>query len=100
MENILMRFFRETQKHTPDTVAAHLGITVHEYQEIETGQKLLSEKQAKQLGKLFGVKGQYICEAALQLDLLITRNEMVKIYKAKVEELKEKIQELKNSSKV
>ncbi len=98
MENILMRFCRETHKHTPNTVAAHLSINVSEYQEIETGKILLTKKQARQLGKLFKVKSDYFYEGALQLDLLLTKNEIIKMQKTQIEELKQQLQDLKKSA--
>ncbi len=96
MENILMRFCRETQKHTSHAVAAHLGINISEYQEIERGKILLTKKQARQLGKLFNVKGDYFYEAALQLDLLLTKSEIIKMQKIQMEELKQQPHILKN----
>jgi len=98
MENILTRYCRETQGYTPDAVASHLGMTIGEYLEIETGKVLISEKQARQLGKLFNVKPDYFHEAAEQLDLLLARNEMVKIQKEKIGELKQQLQQLQNLS--
>lgn len=94
MENVLMLFCRETLGYTSDAVAANLGISLSEYQEIETGELLLSEKQARQLGKLFNVKKDYIYEAALQLDSLLAKTEFIKIQKTKIEELKRQIQDL------
>ena len=91
MENILIRFCRETYKQRPDVVAAHLGINISEYQEIETGKMLLTKRQARQLGKLFKVKGNYLFEAALQLDLLLTKTEIIKIQKREIEELKQQL---------
>ena len=93
-----MRFCRETQKYTLQAVATHLGINLIEYQEIETGKMLLSKKQSRQLGKLFNVKGDYFYEAALQLDLLLAKNEMVTIQKEKIEDLKQQLHELQNPS--
>jgi plasmid maintenance system antidote protein VapI len=92
-----MRFCRETRKHAPNTVAAHLGINVSEYQEIETGKILLTRKQANQLGKLFNVKADYFYQAALQLDLLLTKNEIIKMQKIRIEELKQQLHDLKKS---
>ncbi len=96
MENILMRFCRESQKYPPKAVATHLGINVSEYREIEAGKILLSKRQSRQLSKLFNVKGDYLYEAALQLDLLLAKNEMVTIQKEKIEELKRQLHQLQN----
>jgi len=96
MENTLLRFCRETQKYAPKAIAAHLGISINKYQEIEAGKMLLSKKQTHQLGKLFKVKGNYFYEAALQLDLLLTKSEIIKIQKEKIEELERQVHELQN----
>jgi plasmid maintenance system antidote protein VapI len=99
MENILMRFCRETYKQSPDTVAAHLGINISEYQELETGKILLTKKQARQLEKLFRVKSGYFIEAAMQFDLLLTKTEIIKIQKGEIEELKQQLHNLKSVNK-
>ena len=91
MENILLSFCRNTQGHTHESVAAHLGISASEYHEIETGAILLTVKQSRQLEKLFNVKADYFYKAALQLDLIWTKTEIIKIQKEKIEELKQKI---------
>lgn len=93
----MLLFCRETFQCSPDTIATYLGISISEYQEIETGQMLLTEQQADQLGKLFNVKGYYIYEAALQLDLLLVKDEMVKIQKGKISQLKDQLQELQKA---
>ena len=51
MENILMRFCRETNRYTVKTVAMKLGICIDDYIGIETGEILLTEEQAKILGR-------------------------------------------------
>ena len=92
-----MRFFRETNGHTCKVVASHLDVSVSEYEEIETGKILLTKKQARQLGKLFHVKRDYFYEAALQLDLLLTKNEIINIQKGKIDELKQHFEDLKKT---
>lgn len=94
MENILLRFCRDTQGHTPEAVAAYLDIPVGEYYEIETGKALLTAKHARKLGKLFNAKASYFYEAARQLDLLLARHEMIKLQKEKIGELKKQIEDL------
>ena len=91
MENILLSFCRDAQGHTAESIAAHLGISADEYHEIETGKILLTIKQSRQLEKLFNVKAEYFYEAALQLDLLWAKTEIIKIQKEKIEELKKEI---------
>src|SRR5687768_3337327 len=98
MENIFMRFCRETHNHTLNAMATHLGITTSEYLEIESGRILLSEGRGQLLGKLFNVKSDYFYEAAEQLDLLLARNEMVKILKEKNQQLNQQLRDLKNAA--
>jgi DNA-binding XRE family transcriptional regulator len=89
---------REKHKHSPETVAAHLGISADEYKEIETGKTLLTWQQARRLGKLFNVKVRYIYHAALQLDLLLSKTEMVSFQKGRIGELKQQLQQLQSMS--
>ena len=37
MENILLLALKEIRKHSPESIATHLGISVTEYLKIETG---------------------------------------------------------------
>jgi transcriptional regulator with XRE-family HTH domain len=87
MENILMRFCRETNRHTVKTVAMKLGISVDEYIGIETGEILLTEEQAKILGKLYNARTSYFNDEAIQLDLLRTKIEIIKALKSKISSL-------------
>ncbi len=47
------------------------------------------------IGALFNVKAGYIYKAALQLELLMIRDEMMKIQTMRVAELREKLDTLK-----
>jgi transcriptional regulator with XRE-family HTH domain len=87
MENILMRFCRETNRYTVKTVATKLGISVDDYIGIETGEILLTEKQAKILGKLYNAHTSYFNDEAIQLDLLRTKIEIIKALKSKISSL-------------
>ena len=87
MENILMRFCRETNRYTVKTVATKLGINVDDYIGIETGEILLTEEQAKILGKLYKAHTSYFNDEAIQLDLLRTKIEIIKALKAKINSL-------------
>ena len=87
MENILMRFCRETNRYTVKTVATKLGISVDDYIGIETGEILLTEEQAKILGKLYNTHPSYFNDEAIQLDLLKTKIEIIKTLKAKINSL-------------
>jgi transcriptional regulator with XRE-family HTH domain len=87
MENILMRFCRETNRYTVKTVATKLGISVDDYIGIETGEILLTEEQAKILGKLYNARTNYFNDEAIQLDLLRTKIEIIKALKSKINSL-------------
>ena len=87
MENILMRFCRETHRYTVKTVATKLGISVDDYIGIETGEILLTEEQAKILGKLYNAHTSYFNDEAIQLDLLRTKIEIIKALKSKISSL-------------
>jgi transcriptional regulator with XRE-family HTH domain len=90
MENVLMRFCRRTHRYTPKKVATHLGISVEIYRDIETGDILLNEKQARQLGALYNVPYSYFYKEAQQLDLLLTRKAIIDMLKQKINILVEK----------
>lgn len=98
MENIFMRFLRDSRGLTPEIIAAQLDIPVTEYMEIETGQRLITVKQAEQLGLLFNVNSEIILEAAEQFDLFLARNELIKLQKEKIGELKQQLQRLQCQS--
>ena len=87
MENILMRFCRETNRYTVKTVATKLGISVDDYIGIETGEILLTEEQAKILGNLYNAHTSYFNDEAIQLDLLRTKIEIIKALKSKISSL-------------
>ena len=87
MENIILRFCRETQGHTHESLAAELGISVQEYKELENGKKMLTANHVFKLSRLFGIRGQYIYLAALQLDLLLATRETVDFQNEKIKEL-------------
>jgi hypothetical protein len=87
MENILMRFCRESNRYTVKTVATKLGISVDDYIGIETGEILLTEEQAKILGKLYNAHTSYFNDEAIQLDLLRTKIEIIKALKSKISSL-------------
>ncbi len=87
MENILMRFCRENNRYTVKTVATKLGISVEDYKGIETGEILLTEEQAKILGKLYNARTSYFNDEAIQLDLLRTKIEIIKALKSKISSL-------------
>jgi transcriptional regulator with XRE-family HTH domain len=81
MENVLMRFCRESNRFTIKIVAGKLGIAAEMYKEMEKGEVLLTRKQAEQLGELYNTDPSYFYKEAIQLDLLQTRMMIIKILK-------------------
>jgi plasmid maintenance system antidote protein VapI len=100
MENIMMRYCRDTQKQTAGKVATVLGISLHKYKQLEAGKTMMTAKQARQLEKLFNVKAHYFYQAALQLDLLRTTSELVIMQKQKIRELEQKVKELQAKTRI
>jgi len=98
MENIVMRYFRETCGHPVTEIAQCLGINPSEYMEIETGGRLLSESEAEQLALLFNIKKDFLLEAAEQLDLLLARNAIIIIQKEKIAYLRQQLQDAPNKA--
>ena len=96
MENILLIFCRELRRLSPEKVAAHLGISVDEYMEIETGKALPNRKQDRQMAKLFGVKVKHLYSSSQQLDMLLARTELVNFLRNIINEQKKLSQELKS----
>jgi hypothetical protein len=64
-----------------------LVISVDDYIGIETGEILLTEEQAKILGKLYNARTSYFNDEAIQLDLLRTKIEIIKALKSKISSL-------------
>lgn len=79
MENMLMRFCRENHRQTLDSIATQLHVSVDEYLKIENGEILLNFEQADRLGQLYKADSSLFYEAAMQLDLLLTRIEIIKV---------------------
>jgi len=91
MKNILLLFCRESRKYNLKKIATHLGLSIRKYKELETGKILLTKEQARQLGKLFKVNGDYFYDAALQLELLLTQREMIISLKERNKRLEEQL---------
>ena len=85
-----MLYCRQSNRFTPKKVAAKLGVTVEIYRDIEKGEILLTEKQARQLGALYQVHYSYFYKEAEQLDLLLTRKAIIEILKRKINLQEEK----------
>jgi transcriptional regulator with XRE-family HTH domain len=86
MENTIMRFCRETHKFSYAHVAKHLGITAREYRKLEKGEKLITPEQTDLLGALYKVNGDYFFQAALQLQDLLSKSEIIKVLRVEFQE--------------
>lgn len=88
MENIILRYGRDTKGYTPEYIAAALGISVKEYRKLETGRRMITAPQVRKLEELFGIRGHYIYQAALQLDMLLATTETVLIQEETIRQLR------------
>jgi transcriptional regulator with XRE-family HTH domain len=88
MENILMIFCRMQKRYGLKTIAAKLGISVEMYIDIEKGNVLITQQQARELGKLYNADSSYFYNEALQLDLLHTRSALLNVLKMENDLLK------------
>ena len=66
---------------TDKTLASTLGISVEQYKEIETGDQLMTRKQAQKLGRLFKVDSKYIYDCAMLIDEYKTKDTILTITK-------------------
>lgn len=99
MENTLLLFCRETHHYSPKMIAHKLGITTKVYFEIERGETLLTYRQAEKLGRLYNTHTNYFYSAAQQLDLLLTRNVILKTATWRIMQLEEKLKTMEQSHK-
>jgi cobalamin biosynthesis protein CbiG len=90
MKNVLLAFCRRHNRYASKKVARQLGISVEDYKSIESGEILLTEVQARQLGKLYNAHYSYFYNEALQLDLLRTKTAIIKVLKNQLDVLKER----------
>jgi transcriptional regulator with XRE-family HTH domain len=87
MVNTIMQFCRETNQYSYSDIARHLGISVREYIELEEGVQLLSCKHTALLGELYHVNGDYFFSAAMQLENIWIKSEIIRGLRAKIERL-------------
>lgn len=83
LENILMRFCRQSRRFSVKIVAAHMGVSIDVYRKMEKGDLLITYKQAVQLGDLYEVSASWFFKEAIQLDLLLSRMAIIRILKNK-----------------
>lgn len=100
MENTLLRFCRETHHYSPQVIALKLGIKTRNYFEIERGETLLTYKQAEKLGQLYNTSPHYFYNAAQQLDLLLTKNVIIKAAKWRITQLEEQWKMMKQNQSI
>jgi hypothetical protein len=89
MENVLLVFCRETHHYTPEAVAAHLGISVADYLELETRELFITSEQAEQVGRLYNTQSEYFYESAELIDLLLAGNEIIHFQREQIRQLRQ-----------
>lgn len=73
-----MQVCRETHNLTKRQVARKLGIPATDYYDLETAKLAMTPEHGKALEALYNVKSHYFLESSRQLELLRTRNEIIK----------------------
>ena len=94
-----MQFCRETNQYSYSEIASHLGISIKQYIELEEGVQLLSSKQTELLGELYHVSGDYFFEAAMQLESIWIKSEIIKGLGAEIERQKSEVPFVGNERK-
>jgi transcriptional regulator with XRE-family HTH domain len=87
MENVLMQVCRETHNLTKRQVARKLGIPTTDYYDLETSKSVLTPEQGKALEELYNIKSDYFLESSRQLELLRTREVIIKQLKDELKQL-------------
>jgi transcriptional regulator with XRE-family HTH domain len=99
MVNTIMRFCRETNQYSYSHIATYLGVSVKEYIELEEGVQLLSKKHTDLLGELYHVSGDYFFGAAMQLESIFIKSEIIRGLRAEIEKLKSGVPRAVNEEK-
>jgi transcriptional regulator with XRE-family HTH domain len=84
MGNILLQYCRQTNGYSNLKVAGLLGISEKEYMEIEKGIALLDRQQAILLSNLFNIESVYFLKEAVQLELLNSQAELIKVLRGEI----------------
>jgi transcriptional regulator with XRE-family HTH domain len=92
MGNILLQYCRLTNGYSNLKVAAHLGISENEYLNIEKGNTLLDRQQAILLSNLFNIEPVYFLKEAVQLELLNSQAELIKVLRGEILRLRNEAQ--------
>lgn len=75
--NYLLRYLRINRKCTIKEVADWMQISIAQYKAIEKAERLMTIQEAKKLGKFFELEWSFIYSSAMQIDLMLVRNEVV-----------------------
>jgi transcriptional regulator with XRE-family HTH domain len=89
MKNVLLRVCRATHRYNERQIAAKMGMTPEEYIELETGASIMTPRQAEQLSDVYNIEREYFLESSEQLDLLLSRAEVIRHLQSEVERLKQ-----------
>lgn len=84
-----MQVCRATHRYNERQIAAKLGMTPEEYIGLESGVTIMTPRQAEQLSDVYNIEREYFLESAQQLDLLLTRAEVIKHKESEIERLKQ-----------
>lgn len=94
MQNMLLKYFRDSSHLSPTEIASRLGISRNTYRDIESGNILISPKQSQQLADLYNTQAYYLYQSAAQLDLLLVTKARNKDLKLEIDRLKNKLKEV------
>jgi transcriptional regulator with XRE-family HTH domain len=78
MKNVLLQACRAMRGYNERQIAAKLGMKPEDYVELETGAIIMTSAQAEWLSDAYGIGRKFFLESSQQLDLLLTRTEVIK----------------------
>lgn len=93
-----MVYCRRSMRLTSQEAASLLGMPLAQYEDMECGNVLLDNEQARKLAKLYQSQARYFIEAAQQLDLLLAYKVVIDVLKADHDRLQAQVNELKGGS--
>ena len=91
-----MLYCRRSMRLTAQEAASLLGMSLTLYEDLECGNVLMDQEQAKKLGQLYQSQARYFFEAAQQLDLLLASKAVIEVLKADHDRLQARVSELKD----
>lgn len=83
-----MTWCRVTHRFDEKQIAAKLGITPNEYKELETSALAMTPAHAEQLAAVYHIGAEYFLESSQQLELLLSRAEVIKHQGSELERLR------------